>query len=94
MFNNKNKSVESIYSDLKKALDTFVNEMAASNVNANTIAEDLHNATGLTFQEAQRFATAVCRVRNREEVSGKRPVVPWGRETETRPAALVGVEKR
>ncbi|HET8923625.1 MAG TPA: hypothetical protein VFN26_11595 [Candidatus Acidoferrum sp.] len=91
---NKNNKVESIYSDLKKALDTFVNEMAATNVNASTIAEDLHNATGIPVQTAQMFATAVCRVRNREEANGKRPVVPWGRPTETRPAALTNVEQR
>lgn len=91
---NKGKSAEQIYRDLKTALDKFCEDMAASSVNASTIAEDLHNATGLTFQEAQRFATAVCRIRNREEASGKRPVVPWGRPTETRPAALSGVEKR
>lgn len=86
-------NVEKTYQNLKTALDVFCEEMAASDVDASTIAENVFKFTGIPLTTGQLIASHVCRLRCQQEAKGLRPRMPQG-GVETRPAALVGVETR
>lgn len=87
------QALPEIYNDLKKALDDFCDKVAASDIDASTVAENLNKSMGIPIPTGTLIAQRICRQRCLEEASGKRPISPQG-GIERRPVAHVGVETR